>query len=441
MDLGDDTSGVPVTVPSEMKDPILDVGSYIWKCTNAACGVLACVAKAPHDHGCIDATPDELTNVAPVDSSNFQCPQCHREAETPMPYKISGYAVRQEFTFRNYNPLLAIFLSWSGFGQDYAGDIVRRTLQEQFRRVPSRLRIATRKLKANNNRPHAMSPDFEWLEGINYKGNVLIFIDTHSDTSTGNLVVSGNATNSNSLPVHELLQNYLGDNLRTASQHIANINAKLGAGPFVRGIIVSSCGSAGRVPESIARLKRLVEMNIFDFVFTFAGVYTVDSLVVPALSRFVENVYVYDMEIWDALQRSFGEDRRALNSSPVMLSFAEYHTSPNRPDARDRVVSTRVLAYANFKDARPWGLDMYQCFNPHCRASAHNMIFHADGRQFYGKKWLETRMRTKCLACGDMRRGIEAPSWVNQCGGDNNARVWFFWPLTMSQRMEIGITQ
>lgn len=181
--------------------------------------------------------------------------------------------------------------------------------------------------------------------------------------------------------------------------------------------------------------------NIFDFVFTFAGVYTVDSLVVPALSRFVENVYVYDMEIWDALQRSFGEDRRALNSSPVMLSFAEYHTSPNRPDARDRVVSTRVLAYANFKDARPWGLDMYQCFNPHCRASAHNMIFHADGRQFYGKKWLETRMRTKCLACGDMRRGIEAPSWVNQCGGDNNARVWFFWPLTMSQRMEIGITQ
>lgn len=55
-------------------------------------------------------------------------------------YKISGYAVRQEFTFRNYNPLLAIFLSWSGFGQDYAGDIVRRTLQEQFRRVPSRVR-------------------------------------------------------------------------------------------------------------------------------------------------------------------------------------------------------------------------------------------------------------------------------------------------------------
>jgi hypothetical protein len=180
--------------------------------------------------------------------------------------------------------------------------------------------------------------------------------------------------------------------------------------------------------------------NVFDFVFTFAGVYTVDSLVVPALSRFVENVYVYDIGIWDALQRSFGEDRRALNSTPVMLSFAEYRTSPDSPDTRHRVVSTRVLAYANFKDARPWGLDMYQCFNPACRASAHNMIFHADGKQFYGRKWLETRMKTRCLLCGHMRKGIAAPSWVHQCDGDNYSRVWYDWPLSMSQRMEIGIT-
>jgi hypothetical protein len=64
-----------------------DVGTYIWKCTNAACGLLACVAKAKHDHGCIDATPDEITNVAPVEASDFKCPQCLREADTPLPVR------------------------------------------------------------------------------------------------------------------------------------------------------------------------------------------------------------------------------------------------------------------------------------------------------------------------------------------------------------------
>lgn len=62
-----------------------DIGTYIWKCTNKDCGILACVAKAPGDHGCIDATPDELTNVVSVDSSTFRCPQCYRAAEEPLP--------------------------------------------------------------------------------------------------------------------------------------------------------------------------------------------------------------------------------------------------------------------------------------------------------------------------------------------------------------------
>ncbi|KAG2029783.1 hypothetical protein BDR03DRAFT_975540 [Suillus americanus] len=61
-----------------------DVGTYIWKCTNPDCGILACVAKAPGDHGCIDATPDELTDVVDVDASMFRCPQCYRATEKPL---------------------------------------------------------------------------------------------------------------------------------------------------------------------------------------------------------------------------------------------------------------------------------------------------------------------------------------------------------------------
>lgn len=49
-----------------------------------------------------------------------------------------------------------------------------------------------------------MKPDFDWLASLNYHGNLLIFIDTHSDTVTGDLVVSGNAANSNAVPVYEV---------------------------------------------------------------------------------------------------------------------------------------------------------------------------------------------------------------------------------------------
>jgi hypothetical protein len=176
--------------------------------------------------------------------------------------------------------------------------------------------------------------------------------------------------------------------------------------------------------------------DIFDFVFSFAGVFTVDSLVVPALSRFVENVFVYDMNAWTALERSFGEDKHALNSSPVMLSFAQYRTLPD--NTRQRIVDTRLLAYSNFKDARPWGLDIYQCC---CGARAHDMVFHADGKQFFGRKWLKTKMKTTCMRCGQMRKQIETPSWVHLCDAENLGRVWYQWPLSLPQLMDIGITR
>jgi hypothetical protein len=180
------------------------------------------------------------------------------------------------------------------------------------------------------------------------------------------------------------------------------------------------------------------DRDIFDFVFAFAGVSTVDSIVVPALSRFVENVFVYDMGLWAALERSFGEDKHALNTTPVMLSFAEYRKRPD--NTRDRVVHTRVLAYSNFKDARPWGFDIYRCSNPTCGARAHDMIFHADGKQYYGNKWIQTKMKTTCMKCNQTRRKIATPPWINSCSIENMGRCWYTWPLTLAQRMDLGIT-
>ena len=54
---------------------------------------------------------------------------------------------------------------------------------------------------------------------------------------------------------------------------------------------------------------------------------------------------MHGMKVWDALQQSFGEDRRAPNSVPVMFSFADITTRMD--NTRQRVVDIRVLAYKN----------------------------------------------------------------------------------------------
>lgn len=67
-----------------------------------------------------------------------------------------------------------------------------------------KLNIMTRALRAGNNRPQAMVPSFNWMREFAYEGNMLIFVNTHSDTKTGHLVVSGNENNPNAIPIHEV---------------------------------------------------------------------------------------------------------------------------------------------------------------------------------------------------------------------------------------------
>ncbi|KAG1879693.1 hypothetical protein C8R48DRAFT_589568, partial [Suillus tomentosus] len=204
-----------------------------------------------------------------------------------------------------------------------------------------------------------------------------------------------------------------------------------------RGLVVCSCGSTGRIPRSAQLLRRMVEEDIFDFVLAFAGVSTMDAVVVPALNRFVENVYVYDMKMWDALEESFGEDRHALNHSPVLLSFSDFQIDNNKK--RQRVVDTRVLAYSNLKDGRPWGLDIFRCFESTCQAPAYNIIFHPQGKQHYGKHWVETKIRYTCLVCKRKVKSIPCPSWIHGARSQNYGRVWYQWPLTPGQQRDIGI--
>ncbi|KAG2116858.1 hypothetical protein BD769DRAFT_1390945 [Suillus cothurnatus] len=266
-------------------------------------------------------------------------------------YQVQGYSVRQDFLYHTYFLLLAIFLTWGGFSTQYASNVVRTSLLEHFSLDPIRLHIASWALKAGNNHLAAMTPHFQWLSRLNNKGNVLIFVNTHLDRDTGNLIVSGNAKNPESVLIHELLANYLGlSNMRPTMEAIAAINKSMGAGPYICGLVICCCGLMGRLATSANVLKHLVKQDVFYFILTFAGMSTIDIIVVSALNHFIKNVYIFNIEIWNVMEKSFGEDRHALNQTPVFISFVMMQNGPQ--GKCQCIVDTRVFAYNNLKDGQ-----------------------------------------------------------------------------------------
>jgi hypothetical protein len=135
----------------------------MWTCQITKCGNPVCVSLSEADLGCLRVWPDPDTGAVSVTEETFMCPRCHRDGGIPMPvspsvpynikrhldrdcitiiqYQIQGYSVRQDFLFRNYFPLLAIFLTWSGFGSPYATNTITMTLEEHYRRDKSRVRV------------------------------------------------------------------------------------------------------------------------------------------------------------------------------------------------------------------------------------------------------------------------------------------------------------
>ncbi|KAG2354160.1 hypothetical protein BDR07DRAFT_1306932, partial [Suillus spraguei] len=201
------------------------------------------------------------------------------------------------------------------------------------------------------------------------------------------------------------------------------------------GLVLCTCGPTGRITKSVTMLKIMVDLNVFDFVLVFSGVSTIDNLVIHALSCFIENVFMYHMKPWDALLQSFGEDRHAIDTSPVVLCFADMIAEGT---SYERVVKCRMLALSSFGDAQPWGLDMYCC--PQCAGPSQNIQFNACRRKFYRSRWLQTKMKIYCHQCKTSKDDIPAPSWVHSCCMDNLYRVWYNWPLTNLQLSEIGVS-
>ncbi|KAG2144307.1 hypothetical protein DEU56DRAFT_754357 [Suillus clintonianus] len=115
------------------------------------------------------------------------------------------------------------------------------------------------------------------------------------------------------------------------------------------------------------------------------------------------------------------EDRHTLNQLPIMILFADTFVGQN--NVRQCIINSRVLAYSNLKNGRPWGLDTYCCWKETCQGPAYNIIFNRCGRQFYGSKWLQLNIKYTCLQGNHMQKNIVCPTWIHAAAVQNFGRL------------------
>ncbi|KIJ57995.1 hypothetical protein HYDPIDRAFT_34599, partial [Hydnomerulius pinastri MD-312] len=249
---------VPGSAEAPLRCDTCDDCGVVWKCTREGCTMKICVQR--NSPGCIKL-------LGKVRQESFVCPRCMRAMRIPMPYKVESYIQGKVFIERSDNPLWATFLTWVGY-RGFGADV--------------------RSLQKGNNRPKAIAKDLQWLKDTEYKSDILLFIDTHSEVYTGNLQVEKINRQAICAPITDVIMSYLGQSFVEA---LAKTHEAVETGlKVVRGLTILTCGPTVRITESFARLKALVTESLFDFVLAFAGQSTMDYLVTMPLARFVENV-------------------------------------------------------------------------------------------------------------------------------------------------------
>ncbi|KAI9459596.1 hypothetical protein HD554DRAFT_2041823, partial [Boletus coccyginus] len=170
-------------------------------------------------------------------AKDFVCPRCMRAKRKPMPYKTESYIHHHTYLQHTENPLWAAFLSL-GNESTYCEDMLTRCLLEHFSQerenqscVPEltalKLHILKRPIRTGNNRPSAVHNDIMWMEKAKWLSDVLLYIDTHAESTTGNLIVGGSRNNRKCATIHQLIFSYFGDPFIKA---LAETDALIGQG-------------------------------------------------------------------------------------------------------------------------------------------------------------------------------------------------------------------
>ncbi|EIW74103.1 hypothetical protein CONPUDRAFT_78265 [Coniophora puteana RWD-64-598 SS2] len=371
---------------TSMVDPVLEIATYqesalsapassgnpscsicegtnnVWTCTENGCSTAVCV-KADNQFGCI-------FNVR-VGKEAFFCPRCVQLKFLPLPYIMRTKPCDRRLMKGAECPLWAGFLTW-GHDGEYAQDLSLLMLIESFSLSPENLSIFVGKLKKKKQgHQQLVRPSLKWIRDRNGFSNMMLFINAHSYGDTGRLLAAGTPA-------------------KPDTQYVTD--SCLAVGP------VFATNTVLQYSATLLRSKYFhIHRSVFNFVFAFSGRTTMEKQVSLALSKFVFNVYISRMDVWQSLLESFGQDKMALQTTSVALIWTE--SMPN---------------------------------------NTHKGRVHAkDTETFSGSDGAEPEIAYTCIQCNHKRR-VSQPSWIEVVNGGRGL-VAFPWPLNLNQLTDLGI--
>ncbi|KDQ57387.1 hypothetical protein JAAARDRAFT_193726 [Jaapia argillacea MUCL 33604] len=142
------------------------------------------------------------------------------------------------------------------------------------------------------------------------KSHFFIIFDTHSDTSTGNLVFGGTPQKGFlSARTSEVMEAFIGPNFIDALPGMTGI----------KGCFFLTCSPLLSVSSSRLALEDLVKMNHFSYMIVFCSGSVVPSNVVLNLAKTITNSIVYPTDIFSAVETGFAANMRALIHTPIAV--------------------------------------------------------------------------------------------------------------------------
>ncbi|KAI9574349.1 hypothetical protein HD554DRAFT_2010470 [Boletus coccyginus] len=203
----------------------------------------------------------------------------------------------------------------------------------------------------------------------------------------------------------QLIFSYFGDSF---IKTLAETDTLIGQSyTIVCSITLISCGPFVHFHKSLARLCVLVDEFIFNFILAFGNSSTIGFLVTPTLMQFIENIYIYCMDLWTSLLCSIGKDQTLLNSTSVVLIWAGFETVGSL--CRCKQVHVKVLALANPLRC-PFGINFWRCHE--CQLGMQYLKFNSQETVHSGNEWTKTKVRYVCSGCGHQQRNIKCPQWI-----------------------------
>lgn len=288
--------------------------------------------------------------------------------------------------------------------------------------------------------------------------NTFVLVDTHSDTNTGGLQWSGGATGPKHVLASEVLQKFCGGDFLSAMKAAAN-KARGMKRPLQqtgwcddspssrggwRGLLLSTCSPAMRVPDSFRDIRGLVERQVrsfpveqlrrangelpsdtFDFVLGFAGSSTIPSQIRNALSQVIERIGVDKTgSLWETIVRVIGHDLLLLQVNAVVVVYRERDT--NEVEARKIGRHDPPL--------RPWGVEFHACGTPGCDRMSRDFVVRSD--------IFDVRMT--CRYCRWTSAWVKQPHWKDHVFRLDSTLPNVFWhdypPSKSLQQLFVDVT-